>query len=118
MPNIADIEYAILETSGKLSIIPKSQKRPVAVNPEDLKLETPTSGLPVTLIVDGVLKDKNLSRLNLTHDWLRHERTNTVLFLGPSSSGRVSTLPAFISPTKIKSGLANNESLAFIPLRS
>lgn len=71
MPNIADVEYAILETSGKLSIIPKSQKRPV--NPEDLKLETPYEGLPVTLIVDGVLKDKNLSRLNLTQDWLRDE---------------------------------------------
>lgn len=71
MPNIADVEYAILETSGKLSIIPKSQKRPV--NPEDLKLETPYEGLPVTLIVDGVLKDKNLSRLNLTQDWLRGE---------------------------------------------
>ncbi len=71
MPNIADVEYAILETSGKLSIIPKSQKRPV--NPEDLKLETPYEGLPVTLIVDGVLKEKNLTMLNLSQDWLRGE---------------------------------------------
>lgn len=71
MPNIADVEYAILETSGKLSIIPKSQKR--AVNPKDLLLDTPYEGLPTTLIVDGVLKEKNLSKLNLTQDWLRNE---------------------------------------------
>ena len=71
MPNIADVEYAILETSGKLSIIPKSQKRPV--NPEDLQLKTLYEGLPITLIVDGILKEKNLSRLNLSQEWLRDE---------------------------------------------
>ena len=70
MPNIADVEY-ILETSGKLSIIPKSQKRPVS--PEDLKIRTSYEGLPVTLIVDGVLKDKNLNRVNLSQEWLRGE---------------------------------------------
>ncbi|NLW48625.1 MAG: DUF421 domain-containing protein [Firmicutes bacterium] len=71
IPNIADVEYAILETSGKLSIIPKSQKRPV--NPRDLQLNPPYEGLPSTLIVDGVLKVKNLSRLNLSQDWLLEE---------------------------------------------
>lgn len=71
MPNIADVEYAILETSGKLSIIPKSQKRPV--NTEDLRLNAAYEGLPITLIVDGVLKEKNLSRLNLSQEWLRDE---------------------------------------------
>ena len=38
MSNIADIEFAILETSGQLSVIPKSQKRPVV--PADLNIET------------------------------------------------------------------------------
>lgn len=71
LPNISDVEYAILETSGKLSIIPKSQKRPV--NPEDLKLNTSYEGLPVTLIVDGVLKLNNLKKLKLSEDWLRGE---------------------------------------------
>lgn len=70
-PNIADVEYAILETSGKLSIIPKSQKRPV--NPEDLQIQTPYEGLPITLIVDGSLKRQNLIRAKLTEEWLRNE---------------------------------------------
>ncbi len=68
VPNIADVEYAILETSGKLSIIPKSQKRPV--NPADLGVATPYEGLPVVLIEDGVVKKKHLAQSNLTEDWL------------------------------------------------
>jgi uncharacterized membrane protein YcaP (DUF421 family) len=71
LPNIGDVEYAILETSGKLSIIPKSQKRPV--NPEDLQINTSYEGLPVTLIVDGVLKLNNLKKLKLSEEWLRGE---------------------------------------------
>lgn len=71
LPNIADVEYAILETSGKLSIIPKSQKRPL--NPEDLKIETSYEGLPATLVVDGILKRSNLALVKKDEDWLREE---------------------------------------------
>jgi len=71
IPNIADVEYAILETSGHLSVIPKSQKRPV--NPEDLNLSTKYEGLPVTLIIDGYVFRKNLDRINLSEDWLMSE---------------------------------------------
>lgn len=68
MPNIADVEFAILESSGKLSIIPKSQKRPVI--PEDLNIPTKYEGLPITLIIDGFVFKKNLAQLNLTEEWL------------------------------------------------
>ncbi len=98
MPNIADVEYAILETSGKLSIIPKSQKRPV--NPEDLHLDTPYEGLPVTLIVDGALKEKNLASLNLSPEWLRGELNKfglqtweQVLLASMDTSGRLYLQP-------------------------
>ena len=70
-PNISDVEYAILETSGKLSVIPKSQKRPV--NPEDLQIDTPYEGLPITLVIDGILKKDNLAKVNLTEPWLVNE---------------------------------------------
>jgi uncharacterized membrane protein YcaP (DUF421 family) len=69
MPNIADVEFAILETSGQLSVIPKSQRRPIV--PEDMNLPTKYEGLPVTLIVDGYLFRKNLGRINLSEEWLR-----------------------------------------------
>ncbi|NLJ75904.1 MAG: DUF421 domain-containing protein [Peptococcaceae bacterium] len=71
MPNIADVEFAILESGGKLSVIPKSQKRPVI--PEDLDIPTKYEGLPVTLIIDGFVLKKNLALVNLTEEWLRTE---------------------------------------------
>ncbi len=71
IPNIADVEFAILETGGQLSVIPKSQKRPVI--PEDLNIPTKYEGLPMTLIIDGFVFRKNLSRVNLNEDWLRAE---------------------------------------------
>lgn len=69
--NIADIEFAILETSGALSIVPKSQKRPVT--PEDLQIETKYEGIPMPLILDGNIQDSNLSEINLDRHWLFSE---------------------------------------------
>ena len=67
-PNIADVEFAILETSGNLSIVPKSQKR--ALTPEDLQIDTKYEGLPVPLIIDGRIQYDNLAEINLTAEWL------------------------------------------------
>lgn len=69
--NITDVEYAILETSGNLSIVPKSQKRPLT--PSDLEIETQYEGLPVPLILDGNIQYDNLAEVNLTDEWLIKE---------------------------------------------
>lgn len=67
--SIEDVEYAILEPSGRLSVVSKSQKRPVT--PEDLGITTDYEGLPTVLVMDGdVLKD-NLHSINLDENWLR-----------------------------------------------
>jgi uncharacterized membrane protein YcaP (DUF421 family) len=102
IPNIADVEYAILETSGKLSVIPKSQKRPV--NPEDLKITTPYEGLPLTLILDGDLKQKHLQQSRLSEDWLRNELAkfgltnwDQVLLASLDSTGKL-----FIQPKDVQ----------------
>lgn len=70
-PNIADVEYAILETNGQLSVIPKTDKRPV--NPHDLKLQIPGEGLPLALIMDGELQKKNLEKSGVDLLWLEKE---------------------------------------------
>lgn len=67
-PNIADVEFAILETDGQLSVIPKSDKRPVVTG--DLHIQAEYEGLPVTLVVDGHILDENLKKLKLNKDWL------------------------------------------------
>lgn len=66
--DISDIEYAILETSGKLSIIPKAEKSPVTK--EDLNLRPQATKLPVSIILDGVLNKKNLAITGHDLNWL------------------------------------------------
>lgn len=72
-PNIADVEFAILETNGELSVIPKSQKR--ALSPEDLHVTTRYEGLPTPLVVDGVIHAKNLKKCKLDQTWLEKRLT-------------------------------------------
>jgi len=66
--NIEDVEYAILETNGKLSIILKSSKRPLV--PEDLGLQPPYEGLPLPLVSDGNLLSENLALAQKDLAWL------------------------------------------------
>lgn len=70
-PSLEDVEYAILETTGDLSIIPKSTKRPV--NTEDLKLHVDQEELPVTAIIDGRILTYNLHLRNLDEKWLQKQ---------------------------------------------
>lgn len=72
--NIADVEFAILESSGTLSVILKSQARPLT--PKDLKLETDYEGMPIVLIEDGNVLEDNLQKNNLNQAWLISELEN------------------------------------------
>lgn len=57
--NIADVEFAILEPSGKLSVFEKENKD--------------TGDMTIPLIMDGQIVEVNLSRINKTNLWLRQE---------------------------------------------
>lgn len=70
-PNISDIEFAILETNGQFSIIPKAEKRGIIV--EDLGLMVQPEDLPVTLIIDGKLIYKNLISSGHDKQWILDE---------------------------------------------
>lgn len=67
--NIADVEYAILEPSGKLSIMLKSAKRPVV--PADLGLTPQAETIPKPLIIDGEVIEQNLESQGLSRQWLQ-----------------------------------------------
>lgn len=71
MPNVDDVEFAILETNGHLSVIPKSQKRPVT--PSDLNISTNYEGIPYTLIMDGHIMHENLKKIDLDVSWLTEQ---------------------------------------------
>ena len=70
--DISDVAVAVLETSGKLSVIPKDKARPVTV--EDLQLENVRhDGLPCVIVSDGTLNEGVLTRAKKDHIWLTKE---------------------------------------------
>jgi uncharacterized membrane protein YcaP (DUF421 family) len=64
----SEVEWAILEPSGRLSVMTKSQRR--AVTPADLGIDTKYEGLSYPLVCDGEILSWNLQRLRLSEDWL------------------------------------------------
>ncbi len=69
--NISDVEFALFEPSGKISIQKKSQKQPLT--PNDLSLQSKYDGLPTNLILDGIVLTDALQSLNLSKAWLQHQ---------------------------------------------
>ncbi len=66
--DLADVQYAILETNGQLSVLPYARRKPPAA--EDVDVPVPDSGLPIVLINDGRLLSHNLKKSGLNETWL------------------------------------------------
>lgn len=69
--DINDISYAIMEASGDISILPKSNATPVVR--KDLKIKGTNSILTANLIIDGEFLEKNIKGCNLTINKIRDE---------------------------------------------
>ena len=61
--NLNDIQTAVYEYDGKLSVLPVSARRPV--NPADLNLSPPQETILAEVIMDGRILDENLKRMSL-----------------------------------------------------
>jgi len=68
--NLSDIQYAILETSGELSILPKTGQS--NATKDDLNITITQESLPVPLIMDGNINYKNLILLKKDETWLNN----------------------------------------------
>ena len=66
--DLDEVDYAILEENGKISIIPKSKNRPPDI--ETLGIKDNDSGIMHIIIADGVVNDYNLSLLNKDRNWV------------------------------------------------
>lgn len=66
-----EIHYAILEPTGNVSIIPISSARPVTL--ADLNIKAETEGIPIALIIDGIIQKKNLRLINRDEQWLNNK---------------------------------------------
>lgn len=86
--SISEVEYAILETTGKLTVFPKNQNGSVSASGGNLNsnsIQKPRKdkvdgfqnikyeGLPLPLIMDGKVQDQNLELIQKTRFWLKNE---------------------------------------------
>lgn len=69
--NIGDVEYAILETSGQITVIQKPDKR--NTKPEDFGIQPEYEGMSYDLVLDGKVMYENLKALKKDYDWLKKE---------------------------------------------
>ena len=94
----SEVQYAVLETSGDLSVIKKSDYQPVTKTDMGMQLPDPT--FPVELIMDGQVIDRNLRKQNKSRAWLDEQLAaqgitdaNQVTYAVIDSTGKL-----FVSP--------------------
>lgn len=94
--NLNDIQTAIFEYNGRLTVLPKATKRPI--NPTDMNLVPPSEKICTEVIMDGRVLDGNLKRMGLDIKWLQKElevqgyKTPKQIFLGVCDDNNQLTL--------------------------
>lgn len=66
---VADVEYAILETNGDLSVLLKGPEQPVTYRA--LALESPKAAPPFMIVQDGKVHQNALRQAGYDENWLR-----------------------------------------------
>jgi uncharacterized membrane protein YcaP (DUF421 family) len=69
--NLADVELAILEPKGDLSVLLKKENRPLS--PKDLNLQVASEQVPQTIIMDGTIINDAMSAAGKDRNWLHTE---------------------------------------------
>ncbi len=69
--DLNDIQTAVFEYNGRLTVLPKATKRPV--NPTDMKMVPKPEKIGTEVIIDGRVLDDNLTRKGLDIKWLQRE---------------------------------------------
>lgn len=92
--DMAEVEFAIMETNGQLSIMPRADKRPV--NPGDLNINVDNETPAVSLILDGKVHHKHLEEQQKDIKWLMKklhqyniEKTEDVFFFSIDGKGNI-----------------------------
>ncbi|UFJ39826.1 DUF421 domain-containing protein [Brevibacillus humidisoli] len=70
-PDIRDVQYAILEPTGEISILPREDVIPVTPRHLDMKVEY--QGLPIAVVVEGKVQERNLRLINRDERWLQKQ---------------------------------------------
>ncbi|RNB92365.1 DUF421 domain-containing protein [Brevibacillus fluminis] len=68
---VADVEFALMEASGEVSVLLKSQNQPIT--PQHLGIEVSPAEEPQAVIMDGVIMDEPLANMGLNRRWINTE---------------------------------------------
>lgn len=68
---LSDVEYAIFEINGKISVMKKADLQPVT--PKDMGLQVTAEHTPHLVIMDGQVIKKSLTKAGCTEEWLLSE---------------------------------------------
>ena len=71
--SIADVDYAIFETNGKLSVMPKENKKPVTKSDMNIPIQPKVYSIPTEIISDGKLITQNLEKLKIEQNWVNQQ---------------------------------------------
>ncbi len=69
--DLTAVQYAILETNGRLSVLPRAGQRPPTA--QEMGVRAKESGLPWVVVSDGRLLERNLTALGRDRAWLKQE---------------------------------------------
>lgn len=96
--DLSTVKYAVLETTGRVSVLPYAGEQPPTVRQMGMRAKDP--GLPVTVVSDGRVLEHNLKDLNLGRGWLDRElkargaaSPSEVFLLTVDELGRVYFIP-------------------------
>lgn len=66
--DVTNIQYAILEPNGEISVLPKEESMPVT--PKILNCSVEYNGLPIAVVIEGKIQYKNLELIQKDKQWL------------------------------------------------
>lgn len=69
--NFADVEFAVLEPTGDISVMLKKDKQPVTA--KTMGLQVGMESVPQTVMLDGIMMDEPLTAMGLNRHWLHTE---------------------------------------------
>ena len=70
-PSLSDVEYAIMEANGPLTVIPKAEQKPLT--PKDMGLTVNDGLLPMVVVSDGTVYNKNLLAAGVPEELFRQK---------------------------------------------
>ena len=69
--DLSEVDYAVMETNGRISILPKAIHKPVTM--KDMNLNVNEQSLCANVVIDGNLMSGILKNMNKSEEWLRQQ---------------------------------------------